>query len=149
MYKKQTFILLEILIAIALISATMLPFLRHPLLHMRKELEILFEMDLERIAQNKMISLHEQLQKGQIPKEIIFSENKQEKPIEQTIICTSLGKEMTRKYEETVHITACKQKKTQDQKMHSLIHFTIKYRQPGKKKTVIQIDSDAVAQKKI
>jgi hypothetical protein len=146
---KKTFVLLEILIAFALVSVATLPFFRYPYQHMKKELSLFFEIELERVAQNKLCSLQEQLFKKEIAEQLIFGDKAQKKPIETNLITVSLHPDFIHTYEEKVSVTWEKQKLSNDRNLTALVHFKIQYREPGKKWIVLQVDHDAVAQKKI
>ena len=55
--RKKPFVLLELLIGFALVSISILPFLRFPHLAMKKELELLHEMELEKAVQMELVNL--------------------------------------------------------------------------------------------
>ncbi|NGX47491.1 MAG: hypothetical protein K1000chlam3_00865 [Chlamydiae bacterium] len=147
--KKHSFVLLEILIAFALVSIAILPFFRYPFQHMQKELSTLFEMELERIAQNKLTELHTQLFQKSIAEQLIFADGRQTKPIETNRISVDLAPNFTRTYEEKVFVTWERQKLSNDRIMTALVHFKLQYRKPNKRWIILQAESKAVAQKKI
>lgn len=149
MKKKRTFVLLEIVIAFAIVSVAILPFFSHPYQHMRKEMDILFEMELERHAQNKLAEVYELLIKKEIPEQIVFGDLKQKNPYEANIITVKLGKNFVRDYQEKVFIDWHRQKLSNDRIFYSLAHFNITYSSPRKKKFILSAESQAVAQKKI
>lgn len=147
--KTHTFVLLEIMIAFALVSATILPFFSHPFQHIQKELSTLFEMELERHAQNTLLTLHTLLYKNEIPQEMLFGDTQQHTPFEIRMISVELSPNHRRNYEEKVFIEWEKQKTSSDQVAFALIHFKVQYCKPKKKKILLETQSAAVVKKKI
>lgn len=150
MKKKQTFVLLEIVMAFAIVSIAILPFFRYPYQHMCKEMEILFEMELERHAQNKLAEVYEFFMKREIPDKILFGDQKQKDPYQTNTITIKLGEGFTRNYQEKLFIDWTRQKLSNDRIVYSLNHFKITYSSFQKKKgPVLSVETEAVAQKKI
>lgn len=147
--KKRHFVLFEVLIAFALVSMAALPFFRYPYQHMQKELSLLFEIELEQVAQNKLVYLHEQLLKKQIAAPLLFTKE-QKGPVEANEITVTLPNGFTRKYQEKVFITPQLQKQSiSDQTTTSLIQFKVEYRESNNNnKSILKAESEAVAQKK-
>ncbi|NGX45099.1 MAG: hypothetical protein K940chlam2_00241 [Chlamydiae bacterium] len=54
---KRPFVLLELLIAFALVSISALPFIRYPLQHLRSEVSNLYVMELEREIDKELAKL--------------------------------------------------------------------------------------------
>lgn len=67
MWKKKSFFLLEMLIALFLLSLLALPWMTHTLSLLRQQLQQVQEMELERVAEISFCQIYEKLQKQQIP----------------------------------------------------------------------------------
>ncbi len=146
---KKTFVLLEVIIAFALVSIATLPFFRYPFQHMQKELTTLFEMELENFAQNKITKLHEQLLQKKLSQSLIFGDQKQKSPMEINFVNIQLAPNISRTYEEKVFVTWEKQKISNDQKITVLVHFKVQYRKPNKKFIILEAESESIAQKNL
>ncbi|MDN3505647.1 MAG: type II secretion system protein [Simkaniaceae bacterium] len=149
MKKKQSFVLLEIMIAIALVASVLLPFFHYPFEHMQHELKALFEMELERVAQNKLVDLQTRVWKKEISEERIFSDKQFKDPLETKIFTLELSPTLNRQYEEKAYVTWEKQKLSDDRTISALIHFKVEYKLPNKRNKILVAESSTVAQKKI
>ncbi len=67
MKKKSHFLLIEILIALVLISMLSLPLVRNPLYFFKSEVETLKRIECERIAENSFCEIKILLHQNQIP----------------------------------------------------------------------------------
>ena len=67
MKKKKPFLLLEILIAILLVSICLVPLVQSPIQSFRAELQLLEEMEGERLAEWTFSEIKEKLLKNEIP----------------------------------------------------------------------------------
>jgi len=149
MKKKRSFVLLEIMIAMALITTTLLPFFHYPFEHMQLELKALFEMELERVAQNKLTELQTLLWKKEISEERIFSDKQFKEPLETKIFTLELSSKLKRKYEERSYVTWQKQKLSDDRTITALVHFKVEYRTPKKRWLILSAEAETVAQKRM
>lgn len=147
---KKTFVLLEILIAFALVSISILPFLRFPYATMKKELDLLFEMELQKKGQNCLVEMTQEFLEKKLPSSLFFDEEKQQEPVRHETITIQLGKGIERKFEEKVYVQFEKQKKGADQTLYSLGIIRIDYLPVGKKiGRKLRLETQVVAQKKI
>ncbi|NGX38576.1 MAG: hypothetical protein K1000chlam2_01750 [Chlamydiae bacterium] len=123
---KRTFVLLEILIAFALVSISILPFLRYPYQYMKKEIDILFEMELEQLAQKTLAQLHMALYQ---------EENDLVSPKQSNKIEVTLPRGMKRTYLVKAKVKWKKQKRDKDNNiLRSLVDIKLDYYYQNKNK---------------
>lgn len=147
--KRRHFVLFEILIAFALVSLSIFPFLHYPFEHMRKEIDLLYEMELEKLAQSELINLQVQLYKKEISQSKLFG--KEGGKIEMCI-----GEEVkvepfsgwSKSYIKKVSIEQTKQKIGEDKTETVLLHLEVQFIDQKKKETALIAASDIVVQKK-
>jgi len=75
MVRKKTFVLLELIIAFALVSTCVLPFFRFPYRHMEKEIDLLFQMELERHARNRLVDIQERIYTDPALQRMLFADS--------------------------------------------------------------------------
>lgn len=140
--KRNHFVLLEILIAFALVSVSILPFMHYPFEHMRKEIDLLFEMELEKIAQNELVDTQISLYKKEINLDGIIKNEE---------IHVELLKGYRRTYLKNVTITQEKQKLSDDKVMTVMLKIEVKLTPKNKKinDTSFTAETKLVAQKKV
>ena len=146
MRRKKPFVLLEILIGFTLVSVSILPFLRYPFRHMREELNMLFEMQITRHAQERLCEIEREFIQQQIDGGLAFpDEIKKKKRISQGTVSIPLPNEWERSYHEVVEVECTAQRK--DQEFHyALIHIYLTYETKGQDK--MEFHTELVAQKK-
>jgi len=143
------FVLFEILIAFALVSVSIFPFLRYPFEDMRREVNLLYEMELEKLAQSELIDLQIQLYRNEINPNLIFGEKK-------TSALTSLEKVKvqpcagwSKEYLKSVLIKNKTQKITNDKTKTVLLHLEVRfYELKNEHEAILKASSAIVAQKK-
>lgn len=111
--KKKPFILLELLIAFALVSSSILPFIRYPYEQMKKEIDLLFEMEIAHQAEEILGEIQAEIYQNKVPLEVLFNSDSKatygdEKPLHIHIA------DMKRKYRIQTYIFSKKQKKGPD-----------------------------------
>jgi len=148
MRTKKTFVLLEILIGFALVSISILPFLRYPYRHMQKEIDMLFQMQLTRYAQERLCEIERELCAGSIDIEKLLDTKKKRKilqfdPVQKQI---SLSKNWSRIYAEKLHFEKTAQRAS-DQTLYTLIHIYLSF--PIGKDEKMEFHTELVAQKKL
>lgn len=147
--KKRSFVLLEILIAFTLVSLCTLPFIRFPFQHMQKEMDTLFDMELERIAQNELAKLLELLYKQDVPEKILFDKESKESLKFQDDHTVYLPGGLSRTFPKYASISRVKRKET-NQAIVSLINLHVEFVNPrNRKKKSLKADIQVIAQKKI
>ena len=149
MKNRRSFVLLEILIALFIVSLTAVPLFKHPFQHMKLELETLYQIELERVAQNRLAKIQEEILRGNIDSELFFSDKKSDKPISVQIISVILADGFQKKYEETIKLKWKKQKVSNDRMFTTLVECKIAYRKPKRARKVLEVTSETVLQKRI
>jgi len=142
--KKKTFVLLELLIAFALLSISVLPFIRFPYTHMQKEIDALFTMKLEQEAQEALAKMQRDLYKKKVPTNLLFGEEKQTKiPYAKEKILLTLPTGMQREYEKQVFYFWDKQKSPSDLIKYALITLRVDFipKKPRTKKLRAEIQT--------
>jgi len=148
--RKKNFILLELLIAFALVSITILPFIRFPYAQMRKEIDLLFEMQLEKVAQEELADLQVEIFQKKVDSKLFFSKKAQrDKPYQEEEITLSLFSKRKRKYIKQVFLYWERQKKDSDNKTYAFCTIKIKYFYPKNLKSAALIaKTQFIAEKK-
>lgn len=148
--KRNHFVLLEILIAFALVSISILPFMHYPFQHMRKEIDLLFEMELEKIVQNELVDTQISLYKKEINLDGIFKNETKKQVKYNEEINVEFLKGYSRTYLKNVTITREKQKLSDDKVMTVVLKIEVKLTPKNKKinDTSLIASSQLVAQKK-
>lgn len=146
MKKKKNFILLELLIAFALVSSTIIPFLRFPYTQMQQEIEFLFEMELERIACQILAEKQIELYQNKIPAEVLFG-NQTFLPLKEDLTVSLY--EMQRKFIKKISIKKEKQKTDKNLTQFSLIAIQVDiYSLKNRKKPVLSSKARIIAEKR-
>ena len=81
MTKKRHFILLEILIAVALLSLCITPLITHPIRLYKKELKTLEELQIQRLKHEAFLAIKKQLFKNKIDWDSFSNKNREKVPI--------------------------------------------------------------------
>ena len=146
MRTKKTFVLLEILIGFALVSISILPFLRYPYRHMQKELDMLFQMQLTRYAQERLCAIEREMCANEIDPEYLFNTEKKIHELKPALKVISLPNGWDRRYEEHLKFEWTAQRK--DEKfLYSLVHVHLSYHKGEEE--ITSFHSELVAQKKL
>lgn len=103
--KHHNFVLLEILIAFALVSTAVFPFMHYPFEHMRKEIDLLFEMEMEKLVQDELVATQIALYKKEINIDPLFNQNESKQIKYQEEVKAELSKRYARTYLKNVTIT--------------------------------------------
>jgi len=145
---KKTFVLLEVLIGLALVSMTILPFLRYPYQHMRDEINMLFDMELHKYGQTRLAKIETLLRMNQIDEQFIFpTKIDTEKIYSDEKYSLSLQDDLKRHYREKIVFKSSAQKQNKDRLKSSLVHTYVRYYFKGKK--IAEFHSELVVQKKV
>ncbi len=135
---QRPLILLELVIAFALVSASALPFIRSPLRSLSKELELLFCMELERIAEEELINtraamyMDEDLSKSlQAQEKIVYQKKVRE---------CKLSGELSRRFEKEIILIKKGSKKGADEKETNLWKIQVIFKSLPKSKSVLQVE---------
>lgn len=145
--KHHNFVLLEILIAFALVSTAVFPFMHYPFEHMRKEIDLLFEMELEKLVQDELVATQVALYKKEINIDPLFNQNESKQIKYQEEVKAELSKGYTRTYLKNVTITREKKKMSSDRVATLLLKIEVKL-VPKQKGKPFSAKTDLVAQKK-
>ncbi len=152
MKKKRPFVLLELMIAFALVSISILPFLRYPFLQMKKEIDSLFSIQLEKAAEEELIAMQLLLYENHIPEKQLFAKKKlhnQPLFVDDQFELTLPGSKMKRTYVKKTFVYFDKQKLGQDGTFTSLVTINVHFHDPkDQRKTIKKAATQAVAQKK-
>jgi len=152
MKKKRPFILLELMIAFALVSISILPFLRYPFQQMKKEIDSLFSIQLEKAAEEELIAMQLLLYENLIPEKYLFAKEKlHHHPlfVDDKVTLTLPGSRMKRTYVKKTFVYFDKQKLKQDGTFTSLVTINVHFHDPkDMRKTVKKALTQVVAQKK-
>lgn len=130
---KKTFILLELFLAFALVSCCILPFLRYPFTHVRKELDCLFKMELDRVARNRLSEWFAQLYAHEIDQKLVLTGEK-ETALQTKLVHIALQSGVSRDYVEKVYLYETREKIDANLKATSLMTLRIDYCNPKKPK---------------
>jgi len=145
--REQHFVLLEILIAFALVSTAIFPFIHYPFEHMRKEIDLLFEMEVEKLVQDELVATQIALYKKEINIDPLFKKNETKQIKYQEEIKAELSKGYTRTYLKNVTISWDKKKLSNDQVATILLTIEVKL-VPKQKGKSFSAKTMLVAQKK-
>lgn len=148
--KKKTFVLLELLIAFALVSMSILPFLRYPYLTMKKEVNLLFQMELERKAEAELCALFDYAANLNIDYPELFGDNQKTTDLETTPWTLRLAPTVARHYDIVWKVTRKPCKKA-DQHHFAYVILKVKIYPKGKRgnTALITAESPLIAQKKL
>lgn len=146
MRRKKTFVLLEIIIGFSLVTLSILPFLRYPFRYMHAELGMLFEVQLTRVAQERLCALERQMYEGQVDESFLFGE-KAKKAVYSTVPTSiKLADGWQRQYTEEVRFVRSAKRKD-DEYVYSLVSIQLSYKAKGS--STMEFRSKIIAQKKI
>lgn len=153
MKRKKTFVLLELLIAFALVGISILPFIRYPFAHMREEIADLFDMELQRVAESELAKAAILVYRGEVPEKQIFQKKKYVHTpysVDENFSITIPNKKgMKRTYIKKVFIYHDKQKLDSDGTHSSLVTIRIHFFSPKNLQAPIKkVIAEVVAQKK-
>ncbi|HSX04499.1 MAG TPA: hypothetical protein VLG76_07200 [Rhabdochlamydiaceae bacterium] len=140
--KKHPFILLELLIAIALVSFTTLPFVHYPFIYLNDEVDSLVRMELERAAEVALIETKADLYQNLIPWEVLTRNGSTSVPDIEKKIHISLPHNIEKTYIQRVYFSLSKQKKGQGEEELFLIHVKTTFDPPKKKRAVLTINRE-------
>lgn len=132
MSRKKPFILLELLLAMALLSLFGTLVLQAPLLLFRREYEVVDQSELERIAEQTFAALQTELHQEKIPWDVIAlnkKPNAKEPFRKDAVRCNLSG----RTYQRSVYIWTKRKKEGLDGLEHRLLSIAISF-SPAKKK---------------
>lgn len=142
MRKKKSFVLLEVLIGLALVSVSILPFLRYPFRHMHQELEKLFEMQLACFAQERLVEIEVALSENEISEEFLFGEKNKKIPFSTTTQTIELPGGWKRTFSEKVFFKSSAQRVDDQNRVYSLVHIFLEYGKAAK------FEGEVIAKKK-
>ena len=97
--KKKTFVLLELLIAFALVSISILPFLRFPYLTLKKDLDLFFEMELQKKVENELADFYVALSRGEIDQKFFLGAKGESLTIKEHSWYALLNDKVRRRYD--------------------------------------------------
>lgn len=143
--KRRTFLLLEVLIALFLVTLCIIPLVREPLRMLKKEMAKIEEMEKERLADYVYSQLREKFLKNEIP----WSQIPKKKEIKGPLSLPSLTLKMAgfkpKKIPCSYSLYGKGEKQGRQQEEYRLIYVTIyldkaayKYRLPLQKKSLDQ-----------
>ena len=121
MVKKRSFILLELVIAFALVSMSALPFIRYPLQHLRSLVTDLYVMELEREIDRVLAKLHIDL--IQDPKELQ----------QEILLNVRLNQEMQRSFKGKITVKRTGHKVDKEEQECTLLTAKVEVARPHKK----------------
>ncbi len=79
LFQKRSYVLLEVMIALVLVCLCLLPLALNPIKTLQKEIEMLEEIEYERIAEITFMQIKEMLLKNEIPWEDLSTSQKVKK----------------------------------------------------------------------
>ena len=145
MRRKKTFVLLEVLIGFALVSMSILPFLQYPYRHMQKELDMLFEMQLTRVAQERLCQIEQEMCENKIDPKYFFNTEHPKHALPSALKVISLQTGWERKYQEQIQFEWTAQRKD-EAFLYSLVHIHLTYKQKNKK--IAEFHTELIARNK-
>ena len=134
----RPFILIELLIAFALVSASALPFIRYPLQHLSREIDALFQMELSREAEKAFADVQIALLQNKIPPS--FLEKPKFQIYQKETQEISLTPRLARRFERVIKLKPESQKKTNEGEEFTLLKVVVSFFPPSKSKAVLQAD---------
>jgi hypothetical protein len=134
----RPFILLELLIAIALVSASMLPYIRYPVQHLSREVDTLFRMELSRQAEEILVDLQAMHRMGTLSKKCLDEER--DELYETKRITITLPGDLSHTYERRTILRLQRKKKTEE-KESALMKAIVSYHRPSRSKAVLQVET--------
>lgn len=126
----RPFIILELLIAFALVSASALPLIRYPLQHLAREIDALFLTELSRLAEADLAGVRVDHLCGKLDLE--------KRTGEKFIIL--LPGDLKRSFEKKISLQIERKKETKDGEV-ILLKARIAYRPVGARKAVLQAET--------
>lgn len=145
--KKRNFVLLEVLIAFAIVSCCILPFLHEPFTQLKNELNMLFEMKLQLLAQEELSKLEINLLENRVDASHLFSTKHplhREEPL-----TLKLGKTQQTFVKKTSIF--CEKQQTNEETHWALVTCKVTYSRKvkGKDNAIVSAHTEVVAQKKL
>lgn len=127
MKKKHPFVLLELMIAFALVSLSTLPFIRHPLQHLKGEVSELYVMEIEREIDKQLAKIHIELLTN--PKEIL----EEKKIVQELSLPIRLDKTLERSFKGKITLRRSGYKTDKDSAKCALIAAKVEVFGPHKR----------------
>lgn len=137
--KKHPFILLELLIAISLVTTVILPFIDQPFFYLKEEVNSLVKMELERAAEAALVDIKGDLYQNKIDWETLTKRGSPSLPDLEKKIQISLPNNIQKTFLQQVYFCLYKQKKGQGDNELFLIHVRATFREPKSKKIALSI----------
>lgn len=141
--KKHPFILLELLIAMTLLSFTTLPFIHIPFNYLQNELKSLKKIELERIAELSIIETKALLYQNSIAWESLTKPHKPSLPDREEEVTLHLPG-IDEKFKKRIYFWQQRQKKMQGEEELFLINVLTTFTSPKEKKLLLQIKQQMV-----
>lgn len=137
--KKQPFILFELLIAIALISFTALPFIHYPFVYLKNEVRSLKRMELERIVETALIDTKAKLYQHEVSWEALTRQKKASLPDIDEKVTFQLPPNIKETFLKKVYFWQAKHKKEEGGQEKFLIHVQTTFTPEKQKKPTMTI----------
>lgn len=131
---KRPIILLELLLAISLLGLSVIPFIRYPLSHLKRETETLFKMELDCKIEEELANLKIALYHKKIPDTFIFSGKLHKELLYETTrinVAFPGLKDSKHSIERRIYFTPERHKKEQS-KEHVFLEARVSYCDPQK-----------------
>lgn len=147
--KKKPFVLFEVLLGFALVCGAILPFLHYPFEDLKKEIELLYEMELERIAQNLLAETEIKLYRNEISSKWIFTKEEKTKQVnpDNDQITVELSKNWKRTFVKKIFVSWDRQKLSDDRLQSVLLIIEVQFFR--QKTLIMEAQTKVLAQKKI
>lgn len=137
---KKPFILLELLIAFALVGISIVPFIRFPLHQIKKETDFLSHMELERRANNILCKMTEKLIRKEVPQEPLFQIKKKIIDSELQELKIAFADDLKRTYSFHSYYECEKVKIDREGNQVAQVFLTVKFYNNKKEKVTIDTD---------
>lgn len=134
--QMRPFILLELLIALALVSSALVPIVQAPIRHASSEFDALFKMELSRLAEEAFIEMKIALLDGKVP--AAYLEDFKFHEYARMPVSIHLPGGISRTYQRVLSVRCDRKKKTPEGKTTDFVFVRVKYEQPRKRKAVLQ-----------
>lgn len=128
----RPFIILELLIAFALVSASALPLIRYPLQHLAREIDALFLTELSRLAEADLAAVRIDQIRGKIDLDSL--EYAKEK------FSISLPGDLKRTFEKKITLALERKKETKEGEV-ALVKARVAYYPINKRKAILQAET--------
>lgn len=150
MKAKKTFVLLELLIALALVSLALLPLLRYPGTCLKAELNDLFEKELQIELDSHLTRVKTQILQNEIEEKVLFAPKSEKEYDRLHEIELTLSKKFKRTFNRRTRIYRYLHKETEDKTLYSArVKIEVAFYPKGKTRgALVKGDTDLIAQKK-